>query len=231
MSSKLNKDLSAKFRNLIRNFSFMIFCYFIFFFSLAIAATIFPDLELDRYEQSGLMELMEKSPWKFALLAVVLAPILEEGIFRSLIRPTKTSIFFFFGCLFYTVGESVFPSEANWILVNAILILSIFIFCLGLNELLPAENWKILIRFLNRFKIPIWIVSALLFGFVHVFNYVENIYFDMVLFIMIFPRIIAGYFFGKIKMENKQMIWPILMHSMNNGIVILLTLPFQLKGI
>ena len=209
----------------------MIFCYFIFFFSLAIAATIFPDLELDRYEQSGLMELMEKSPWKFALLAVVLAPILEEGIFRSLIRPTKTSIFFFFGCLFYTVGESVFPSEANWILVNAILILSIFIFCLGLNELLPAENWKILIRFLNRFKIPIWIVSALLFGFVHVFNYVENIYFDMVLFIMIFPRIIAGYFFGKIKLENKQMIWPILMHSMNNGIVILLTLPFQLKGI
>ena len=209
----------------------MIFCYFIFFFSLAIAAIIFPDLELDRYEQSGLMELMEKSPWKFALLAVVLAPILEEGIFRSLIRPTKTSIFFFFGCLFYTVGESVFPSEANWILVNAILILSIFIFCLGLNELLPAENWKILIRFLNRFKIPIWIFSALLFGFVHVFNYVENIYFDMVLFIMIFPRIIAGYFFGKIKMENKQMIWPILMHSMNNGIVILLTLPFQLKGI
>jgi len=60
---------------------------------------------------------------------------------------------------------------------------------------------------------------------VHIFNYVEGFELNFVLMLLIFPRIIAGYFFGKIKVENKGLIWPIAMHAMNNGLVFIVLLP------
>ena len=77
--------------------------------------------------------------------------------------------------------------------------------------------------YLHKYYRLIWMLSALIFGYVHVWNYVSGFEFNFILFILIFPRIIAGYFFGRLKVQNQQLYWPILLHAMNNGIVVLLS--------
>ena len=71
----------------------------------------------------------------------------------------------------------------------------------------------------------VWILTAFIFGMVHISNYVDGFQIDLLLFLMIIPRIIAGFFFGKIKIENKSMAWPIAMHAMNNATVLILLFP------
>ncbi|MDX1545211.1 MAG: CPBP family glutamic-type intramembrane protease, partial [Christiangramia sp.] len=94
---------------------------------------------------------------------------------------------------------------------------------------IPKNYYKRICSWLNKYYLPIWILGSIIFGFVHIFNYVETFQIDLVLFMMIFPRIIAGFFFGKIKLENKAMIWPILMHGMNNSLVLIFLLPYALS--
>ncbi|HSM62378.1 MAG TPA: hypothetical protein VK833_00415, partial [Gillisia sp.] len=66
----------------------MLGSYFLFFTVLGILQIIFPSLDFLKYQQSDLNALMSENPWKFTLLAVLIAPVLEEGMFRTLIKPS-----------------------------------------------------------------------------------------------------------------------------------------------
>ncbi|UJH91251.1 hypothetical protein LZ575_00075 [Antarcticibacterium sp. 1MA-6-2] len=66
---------------------------------------------------------------------------------------------------------------------------------------------------------------------VHIFNYVDAFEINVVLVLLIIPRIIAGFFFGKVKIENEGLIWAILMHVMNNGVVTIFLLPRLLESL
>ncbi|WP_300441765.1 CPBP family glutamic-type intramembrane protease [Christiangramia sp.] len=105
----------------------------------------------------------------------------------------------------------------------------IYLVYYALGELIPHIYYRHLCYWLHKYYLLTWILGSVIFGLVHIFNYVDSFQLNLILFIMIFPRIIAGFFFGKIKLENKGMIWPILMHSMNNSLVILIVLPFSLS--
>lgn len=214
---------------MFRNYGFMVTCYFAFFLVLGVLSIAFPDFDFERYQQSELFDLLAKNPIQFILLAVIFAPILEEGAFRSLIKPSVNEIFIFFCSWIILITVAVMPEGGHWLLKYGFLFLFILLIFIILKSVIPTR-WlrKMRIFLFQHYKI-IWGFTAVIFGLVHIGNYVDSIQFNFLLFLLIFPRIIAGYFFGKIKIENKSLLWPILMHALNNGIIVLLLYPLYVK--
>lgn len=217
--------IPPKVSNLFRNYWLMIGTYFLFFFMLGFLNTFIPELDLEKYQQTELFDLMNESPLAFVIMAVIIAPLLEESMFRTLIKPSFTEIYIFICAVLAFVGLGFIPQEAHSLLKYSLVILSAIIVFLFLQVLKPARPIRIFRVFLYRNYKLIWFLTALIFGLVHIWNYVEGWQLDLILFFLIFPRIIAGYFFGKIKIENGNLIWPIAMHAMNNGIVVFFLLP------
>lgn len=196
-------------------------CYFLFFMGMGILNTIFPELDFDRYQQTEIYEMMTNNPLVFFILAVIIAPIIEECLFRSLIKPSQNEILVFICSWILFISLPFIPAKANLILKYSLLLLSVFIIFLFLKSIIPEKKMKKMQYYLHKYYRLIWMLSALIFGYVHVWNYVSGFEFNFILFILIFPRIIAGYFFGRLKVQNQQLYWPILLHAMNNGIVVL----------
>ncbi|APS39249.1 CPBP family glutamic-type intramembrane protease [Salegentibacter sp. T436] len=207
----------------------MIGTYFLFFFLLGFLNTFLPELDLQKYQQTELFNLMDESPLAFILMAVIIAPLLEESMFRTLIKPSFTEIYIFICAVLAFIGLGFIPQEAHSLLKYGLVILSAIIIFLFLQSLKPSRFLRIFRIMLYRNYKFIWILTAALFGLVHIWNYIEGRQFDLILFLLIFPRIIAGYFFGKIKVENGSLLWPITMHAMNNGIVVFFLLPKLLQ--
>jgi len=224
-----DNSLNAKVKNLFRNFSLMILCYFLFFATLQLFNTFFLDLDLQKYEQIEILKILEESPLKFIFLASIAAPIIEESIFRSTLKPTAASLKVFICAMMYLIGVILIPEDVHWSLKYLLLLGVLALVYHALGELIPETLYRSTCYWLHRYYFFIWILGSIIFGLVHIFNYVDTFQLDIALLLMIFPRIIAGYFFGKIKLENKGMIWPILMHSMNNTIVLIIILPFALS--
>jgi uncharacterized protein len=216
---------SRKIKNLLRNFGMMLGSYFLFFFIVGLLKTIFPDLELDRYQQTELNSMIENSPWRFVFLAVVFAPIIEEGLFRTLIKPSRNEIIFFLCSWLLLLTLAMIPLDIHWAIKYIFIILFIIFSFIFLREFIP-EIWQIKLgKYLSRNYKIIWILTSCIFGLVHISNYVEGFQIDILLFLMIVPRIIAGFFFGKIKIENRGLFWPITMHAMNNATVVIFLFP------
>lgn len=218
-------DLLFKLKNLFRNYGMLLACYFIFFLFLGFLNAVFPEFDFDKYDQGGLFKLMDESPLKFAILAVVFAPVVEEGVFRSLIRPSKNDLIFFICCLMALTGMFLMPPEGHWLLKYGVLILSSVLVFIFLKSFFPDEFISKARHFLYKHTVLIWFLTSFLFELVHIGNYVEAFEINLLLILLIFPRILAGYFFGKVKLENHGLLWPILMHALNNGVIMLFMLP------
>lgn len=216
---------SPKTRNLFRNYWLMLGSYFLFFFLLGFLTTMIPAIDLEQYQQTELFDFMNESPLAFILMAVVVAPVLEESLFRSLVKPSISEIYIFICASLCFLALAFIPEEANSLLKYGLLVLSAFLLFLFFSALKPLRILRKFRILLHRNYKVIWWFTAILFGLVHIWNYVEGWQFDLILFIMIFPRIIAGFFFGKVKIENHSLLWPILLHAMNNGIVVFFLLP------
>ncbi|MBT8296187.1 MAG: CPBP family intramembrane metalloprotease [Gramella sp.] len=229
MNLLVENNLGIKVKNLLRNFTLMLLCYFLFFAIVRILDVLIFDLDFQRYEQIEILKILEESPLKFIFLAAIAAPVIEESIFRSLLKPTSTSIKVFICSILYITGISLLPEEGHWLLKYILLFGSLLFMYYALGELISENFYKKACYWLHRYYLIIWIAGAIIFGFVHIYNYVDTFHLDLVLMLMIFPRIIAGFFFGKIKLENKGLIWPIVMHSMNNSLVLIILLPFTIN--
>jgi len=203
----------------------MLGCYVLFFIALGLLSIIFPALDLDSYQQTDLNRLLEESPLRLVILAVILAPLIEEGMFRTLIKPSKNELIFFLCIWLFVIALALIPESVNWMIKYSFLLLFFILSFIFLREFIPGSWQKGICRFLSRYYYAIWMITSIIFGMVHIFNYVEGFELNFVLVLLIFPRIIAGYFFGKIKVENQGLVWPIAMHAMNNGLVFIVLLP------
>ena len=224
-----NNSLESQVKNLFRNFALMILCYFLFFIVLRVLDVFIFDLDFTKYEQIEIMEILKESPLKFIFLAAIAAPVIEESIFRSILKPSTNNLKIFICAILYLAGTILIPAEAHWALKYLLLFGSLGLVYYALGQLISEKNFKRICFYLHRYYFIIWIAGAILFGFVHIFNYVDTFKLDLVLLMMIIPRIIAGFFFGKIKLENKSLLWPILLHSMNNSMVLVFLLPYPLS--
>ncbi|MFD2564836.1 CPBP family glutamic-type intramembrane protease [Aquimarina rubra] len=165
---------------------------------------------------------MKKDKLKAFLAMIVFAPIIEELMFRTLLKPkTKDLLLFLSSWTLFILGVFI-TSELVWYYRYLILILAIFLLYFSYSKVIPKQYLEKIKTYLNRYQVITLQITSVTFGFLHIFNYVDSFRIDSILFLLIVPRIIAGHIFGKIKIENNHIIWPILLHAMNNGVVFLI---------
>ncbi|HSI70048.1 MAG TPA: CPBP family glutamic-type intramembrane protease [Gillisia sp.] len=217
--------LKHKIINLLRNYGWMLACYFLFFIAIGLLQVLFPHYNFTEYQQNDINRMLLENPLQFFLLAVIIAPVLEEGMFRTLIKPSTNELIFFFSCWLVVLITSFIPVDVYWAVKFGFLLVFLIFSFVVLRELIPLPwQWK-LCSWLKKYHLLIWAITSVLFGMIHIYNYVEGFELNFVLFLLIFPRIIAGVFFGKVKIENRSLLWPIALHAINNGAVLLLLLP------
>ena len=91
-----------------------------------------------------------------------------------------------------------------------------------LKQLIPEQSTLKIRNFLSRHSTVVLIVSSLLFGMVHINNYVDTFVLNAALIALIIPRIISGFMMGLLKIKNENIVWPMALHAMNNGFVIII---------
>jgi membrane protease YdiL (CAAX protease family) len=194
--------------------------YILFFIAAAILTTIYPELAPEKYEQKFLNLLAKESPLQLFILAVIFAPIFEEMMFRTLIKPRHTDIILLLCAwpLFYI--NHFLPNDVHWILKIGFVGVCLGVLFYIVKQLIPAERTVKLRAVLSRHYIPVLIISSLLFGLVHINNYVDDFVINTALILLIVPRVISGFMMGWVKIKNQGLIWSMGLHALNNGFVV-----------
>ncbi len=196
--------------------------YILFFIALAIVKELYPDLFLENYNQDFLQELLDENPFKLFVLAVIVAPIIEEMMFRTALKPTHSELILFVCSwpVFYL--NRYIPLDVHWAIKLAFTAVILFTLHYILKQLIaPARSLRTRLL-LSKYDSTVLVLTSLVFGFVHIYNYVDDFYVNAALFALIVPRIISGFMLGLIKIKNEYLIWSISLHAVNNGVVVLI---------
>jgi len=150
-------------------------------------------------ENHQITKLMNQYPILFIiLLLVVIIPFFEELIFRLYLR-----------------------FKYNF-LAQSILLLS---------SVTGAQNKSKFKIFLKKFWSinfkPIFYLSAILFGYVHIFNYEYSTTILLLSPILIAPQFVAGLFLGYLRMKY-NLVLGFFMHAIHNAVFLMITLIFMM---
>ncbi|MEM6254906.1 MAG: CPBP family glutamic-type intramembrane protease [Cyanobacteria bacterium P01_D01_bin.156] len=143
-------------------------------------------------------------------LVVVMAPIIEEIIFRLPLRPSALSLSIPFSIAILYLStflrmNSAIPSVVGFML-------------LGFNVYLAKRQLKVfrLQQIYRRFSRPIFYLSAILFGVIHIGNYDSRVWALMPLLVL--PQSVLGLFWGFVRVRY-GLSWAIFAHALHNGCV------------
>jgi len=159
-------------------------------------------------------DLMEQVPmYGIFALAVILAPLAEEFMFRGFLRYPLTII----GMIgFGLIGMTMYLKSIDYI--NPAMTLVMLVMSLGiLAWLIKSESMHERIQngFIKYFGV-VFYASVVIFAYVHIFNFheVEQWYYTPVL---VLPQFILALYLGYIRVRNN--IWTsIYIHALNNAI-------------
>lgn len=201
--------------------------YILFFIAAAILTSVYPELAPEEYKQEFLNLLAKENPLQLFILAVIFAPIIEEMMFRTLIKPRHSDIILLLCSwpLFYING--FLPSDVHWSLKIGFIGLCFVLLFYIVQQLIPEERTLKIRAFLTQHYIPVLVVSSLLFGLVHINNYVDDFIINAALVLLIVPRVISGFMMGWVKIKNQGLVWSMGLHAMNNGFVVVIMLLAQ----
>ncbi|WP_378175986.1 type II CAAX prenyl endopeptidase Rce1 family protein [Aquimarina sp. SS2-1] len=211
--------LLPKIKNLLSSYFRLFGLYILFFICVTLLQSIFPYLDLQKYSQDSIFEILKENRLKAFLAMVIFAPLVEELMFRTLLKAkTKDLLLFLSSWTLFFLGLFI-TIKLEWYYRYFLVILTISLLFLIYRIVLPKHFLEKTTRYLKKHQVTTLQITSVAFGFLHVFNYVESFRIDSILFLLIAPRIIAGHVFGKIKIENDHILWPILLHAINNGVV------------
>ena len=190
-SPKLGKDANKDF--IYRSTSFVQLLFLCLFISVAISIVISRIYELGwiANEYHAFDGLLEFSVFKILFIASVMAPLLEELIFRAPLTAFKSP------WKLYRTN----PETRSRVFIN--------------TRIPLFENPR-------SFSIAFY-GMAILFGYVHLFNYQID---GQILFfspILVAPQMILGLIFGFIRIRF-GLAWSVAMHAFYNGILVSLFL-------
>ncbi|MFT5892906.1 MAG: membrane protease YdiL (CAAX protease family) [Dokdonia sp.] len=211
---------SQKTRLLFKAFFRMWGLYILFFITIGILSIWIPELKAGGYEDTTLKELSQNNPFKLFILACIFAPIVEEMMFRTLIKPKHTDIILFICSWPVFIGLRFLPRDIHWGIVLAFAGVLLFVLFYILKHLITETATQRLRTFLHKHTTLALIVVSMVFGLVHINNYVDNFVINLALFTLIVPRIISGFMMGWIKIKNQGLIWSMGLHFMNNAFVV-----------
>jgi len=210
-------NLSEKSVILLRSFFYLVGLYLLYGFLFTALHNLLPNLDTSSYEQRFIMEMLTENPLRALIMIVIVAPVIEEMMFRSLLKPSHIEL-----VLFVVIWPVFFllrfvPLDVHWVL--KLTFTGVFLFTavyIG-QQLIPRERTLTVRNWLSRYEFLIWIITSLVFGFVHITNYVDHFTINLALFLLILPRILAGFMIGWVKINNKNLPWAMALHAMNNG--------------
>ncbi|SEM26148.1 CAAX protease self-immunity [Aquimarina amphilecti] len=214
--------LFYKIKKLLVSYFRLFGLYILFFICVALLQSIFPYLDLEKYSQDGIFEILKENKLKAFLAMVVFAPFIEELMFRTLLKPKTTDLLLFLTSWSLFIITLFITLEFEWYYRYLLSIALVTVLFFTYKKIISISFLEKAVTYLNNYRSITLQVTSIIFGFLHIFNYVDSFRIDSILFLLIVPRIIAGHMFGKIKIENNHMIWPILLHSINNGVVFLI---------
>jgi len=151
--------------------------------------------------------------------AIVLAPLIEETIFRLPLRPFILNITVFSSLIVYLV--SLWTQPYNFIQNGVLLIL--------LNVIVGSRcsNTKMLQRFYRRYSRFIFYSFTLLFGALHIMNYEPESW--KLLPLLVFSQTLGGLLLGFVRIHY-GFGWAIFLHAFHNSLACLPILIFKAFG-
>ncbi|TVZ51844.1 CPBP family intramembrane glutamic endopeptidase [Dokdonia sp. Hel_I_53] len=196
--------------------------YILFLILHTVLKYYYPQLFEEEYEQHFLKAMLTKNPLRLFILAVIFAPIIEEMMFRTLIKPSHDNLILLICSWPVFFLNKMIPSDVNWIVQLVFIAVLIFVSFYVLRQLIPQSRTLRIRRYLDKYVIVVLLISSLIFGIVHINNYVKDFTLNIALITLIFPRIMAGIMMGYVKIKNDHIGWSMALHSINNGFVILI---------
>tara|TARA_R110002020_G_scaffold171816_3_gene361875 strand:- start:1937 stop:2602 length:666 start_codon:yes stop_codon:yes gene_type:complete len=220
-------ESSQKTRFLFKAYFNLFGLYILYAILMAILPKIIPGLDLTIYKQEFIHTMLLDEPLKAFIMIVVFAPIIEEMMFRSLIKPNHIELVLFLAIWPVFFLTRFIPLDVYWWL--KLIFIAIFLFTVVYigQQIIPKEKTEKIRGWLTKRNSILLILTSLLFGFVHINNYVEEFTFNLALFLLILPRIIAGFMMGLVKIRNKYLPWSIALHALNNGFAFAILLLFR----
>lgn len=163
---------------------------------------LFPEIE----EAYGAME--DFTELEFTLMAVFLAPPLEEFIFRLPMRYSKRNL------RIWLILTALFALPFHWAI-------SLFLFVFWLYWMTSGNNRQFetgIKRFYKRYGVAIFWCFTLLFAAVHISNFSLDKLPVHLYLIAIIPQIVTGVFLGVVRLRLGFW-WAMLLHALFNLIV------------
>ncbi len=200
-----------------------IFSRFVVYFVIGILLVLFTKALLNMFGVHAINSAYDKENLntQFFIFMVLIAPVTEELALRLFLIPKKINVIISLSVLFFLISNMVLNLFSQ---PNIIYRLVLAVLCIGASFV----TWKRFVEFIDSNYNRFFHFSALLFGFVHLFNYdsVNDIWYYAPLIVL--PHIVFGYFAGfiRLKMGFK---YSVAFHIFNNSIVALMLL-LVLKG-
>jgi membrane protease YdiL (CAAX protease family) len=150
--------------------------------------------------------------WFFFLYVVFFAPIIEETIFRLVLRAKSLYIALSGTFLTAYILFNFFDNTVFSILILPVTFIIIFRFCSNQSE-------KIKRFWIRKFAL-IYFISAFIFGFAHAMNYsFESTVQYFLIPVLVFPQLVMGLYYGFIRMYyRKGFLITSLIHIIGNTI-------------
>ncbi|MFI8378091.1 type II CAAX prenyl endopeptidase Rce1 family protein [Leeuwenhoekiella sp. NPDC079379] len=210
--------MSPKQKTFFKSLHILFSCYLVLALLKIAIAKIFSGNTASNYVQSNLREILVSEPLSASLKILIIAPIFEELMFRTLIKPTHTELILFFVSWPAFMALFIIPAEVHFIFKYAVLAIFISCFTYIGAQLLDPYKARHLRAWLYKHYKWIWILSSIVFGLIHINNYVDAFIINLPLLLHITPRILSGFIFGYVKIKNKHLGWSMALHSINNAI-------------
>ena len=221
-----NKALGLKVKQLIL-YSIVLF---VFTMSWVIFQKILNEnvasIDFTIYESKQQQNAFQKNPIELFFSLVLVMPILEELVFRTLIKPNKSDLLLFPCGVIGLALVLTLGSQFTWYYTYAgIAVLMIGIFLLLKSKLFEKKFLLQTAKFLQKkgIMITLLIVSSLLFGVSHALNYGAFSEINLVILLLTIPRIFSGSIYGIFKIKN-GITWSIGLHALRNLIPFLISI-------
>lgn len=153
------------------------------------------------------------------LSAVVLAPLIEEVVFRSFLRYRPFRLSLFIGFVYITFLFQFVDVGSDWKVWGFYGVVLLVFFGLGFvfRFLLPSGFMKGLYR---RYFFVLFYSVVLLFGFAHVFNYSNWMSMWVLAPLLVLPQLVGGVMLGYVRMLY-GLKWSVFFHLFFNGFLVL----------
>jgi membrane protease YdiL (CAAX protease family) len=209
---------------LIKFYGYLWLLYLSFGILLALITNWFPNLLNTEYEQTALLELAKSNPLQLFVLACIFAPIVEEMMFRTLIKPSHSDLILFICSWPVFLGAGYIPESIHWLLKLSFSGVLLFTTHYILKQLIPENNTILIRQKLSKYVLLVLVITSVIFGLVHISNYVTHFTFNIALFVLVVPQIIAGFMLGIVKQKTQDLRWSMGLHFMNNIVPVIIIL-------